>query len=271
MTSFLRSKPQQLRIFMLFAVLFCLFSSSSAFAQRNICYECKTINKADASICKSCTLALNLCLDCNTENPADRDYCSKCNASLAEMRILGRIDPKTREDLKLGQSERAKIEKELMKIGYLLEKNPEDEEKLLYKRAMLLHRMNFFSREAETWREFLTKFPESKKKSAANAYLSVALRKWGYLLFSQKNKEGATALFVEATQANPMNYDAWNWLGRVKMEAGQREEAKAAYMKSLEANPGEKTAIHFLRNLKAKIPATPPAPAPAPAKTDAKK
>ncbi len=253
MTISLRSRTKLLFCLLLLAAV-CLIVPESAFAQRNICYECKTINKADASRCQNCTLALNLCLDCNTENPADKDYCIKCNASLAEMRILGRIDPKTREELKLGQSERAKIEKELIKIGYLLEKKPEDEEKLLYKRAMLLHRMNFFSREAETWREFLQKFPESQKKSTAKAYLSVALRKWGYLFYSQKNKEGAITLFEEATQANPMNYDAWNWLGRAKMELGKNDEAKEAYLKSLEANPGDKNTIHFLRRLKATIP-----------------
>ncbi len=255
MTTSLRSNSRKLSFMLFLAVVFCLCGISDVYAQRNICYECKTINKADATNCKNCSLALNLCLDCNTENPADKDYCSKCNASLAEMRILGRIDPKTREELKLGQSERAKIEKELIKIGYLLEKKPDDEEKLLYKKSMLLHRMNFYSREAETWREFLKKYPDSQKKSTANAYLSVALRKWGYLFFSQKNKEGAATLFAEATQANPMNHDAWNWLGRVKMETGKTDEAKAAYLKSLEANPGEKTAIHFLKQLKADIPA----------------
>ena len=255
MTISLHSKTRHFCMFMLLAVFFCLCAGSSAFAQRNICYECKTINTADAASCKSCNLALNLCLDCNTENPADKDFCSKCNASLAEMRILGRIDPKTREELKLGQSERAKIEKELMKIGYLLDKKPEDEEKLIFKKAMLLHRMNFFSREAETWREFLKKFPETKKKSTANAYLAIALRKWGYLLYSQKNKDEAARLFVEATEANTMDAEAWSWLGRVKMETGKNDEAKAAYLKSLEANPGDKVAINFLRKLKATIPA----------------
>ncbi|HNX75521.1 MAG TPA: tetratricopeptide repeat protein [Candidatus Rifleibacterium sp.] len=251
----LRSESRKLSLLLMLVAVFCLCGVTDAFAQRNICYECKTINTADAARCKNCTLALNLCLDCGTENPADKDFCTGCNASLAEMRILGRIDPKTRKELRLGESERAKIEKELIKIGYLLEQKPDDEEKLLYKKAMLLHRMNFFSREAETWREFLRKFPESQKKSTANAYLSVALRKWGYLFFSQKNKEGAGTLFAEATQANPMNHDAWNWLGRVKMETGKTDEAKAAYLKSLEASPGDKTAINFLRQLKAEIPA----------------
>lgn len=254
MTILPRSNFSRLKPLLALLTVFLVFFASEAFAQRNICYECKAINAADAVKCKDCTLALNLCLDCSTENPADKDFCIKCNASLAEMRILGRIDAKTREELKLGQSERAKIDKELMKIGYLLEKNPEDTEKLLYKKAMLLHRQNFFSREAETWREFIKQFPDSKKKSTANAYLSVALRKWGFLFYNQKNREGAMALFAEATQANPMNSDAWNWLGRLKMEAGLKDEARAAYTKSLEATPGEKTALHFLRRLKANVP-----------------
>lgn len=245
----------RLRIFLMLTLAFFLFSATSAFAQRNVCYECKTINAADATNCKSCQLALNLCLDCDTENPADKDFCIKCNAPLAEMRILGTIDPETRKELRLGQSERAKIDKELMKIGYLLEKNPENAEKLIYKKAMLLHRMNFFSREAETWREFLKQYPESKKKSTANAYLSVALRKWGFLFFNQKNKDLAEALFQEAAQANPMNTEAWQWLGRVKMEAGKNDEAVGAYMKALEASPGDKNSIHFLKKLKAVIPA----------------
>ncbi|HNW11192.1 MAG TPA: tetratricopeptide repeat protein, partial [Candidatus Rifleibacterium sp.] len=57
------------------------------------------------------------------------------------------------------------------------------------------------------------------------------------------------------TEANAMDAEAWSWLGRVKMEAGKNDEAKAAYLKSLEANPGDKVAINFLKRLKATIPA----------------
>jgi tetratricopeptide (TPR) repeat protein len=228
--------------------------TAGAYAQRNICYECKTINASDSIKCKECNIPLNLCLDCGTENPANADYCSKCNAPLAEMRVLGRIDQKTREELKLGQSERARIDKELMKISYLLEKNPENGEKLIFKRSMLLHRMDFFSREAESWREFLKKYPDSKKKSVANAYLSEALRKWAFLFYNQKNRESSLALYNEAVQANPMNNEAWEWIGRIQMEAGKNSEAAAAYMKALEASPGSKTPIHFLKKLKVSIP-----------------
>lgn len=225
-----------------------------AVAQRNVCDDCRTINMPEDIRCKSCQTPLNLCLDCGTENAANADYCSKCNAPLAEMRILGRIDPKVREELKLGQSERAKIDKELTKIQYLLEKKPERAEKLIYKRSMLLHRMKFFSREAESWREFLTKFPESSKKSIAKIYLADSLRKWGYLFYTQKNIESAKNLFKEATETNPASHEAWQWLGRVLMETGSNTEAGEAYMKALEAKPGDKISINFLRKLKVAIP-----------------
>ncbi len=255
MTFMPRFSTARLKLCVFFIALFCMFAASDLFAQRNICYECKAINASDSFKCKDCNIALNLCLDCNTENSANADYCSKCNAPLAEMRILGRIDAKTREDLKLGKSDRAQIDKELMKIAYLLEKEPERGEKLMYNRSKLLHRMDFHSREAESWREFLEKFPESPKKSVAKVYLSEALRKWGFLFFTQGNKESAMALFKEAVEENPMNTEAWQWVGRVNMEAGKYSEATAAYLKGLEATPGNSTCIHFLRKLKANIPA----------------
>lgn len=250
-THLFRQKPLILVMLALFVMII-----NPAMAQRNVCDDCKTINQPKDVRCKNCQTPLNLCLDCGTENPADADYCSKCNAPLAEMRILGRIAPETRKELKLGQSERAKIDKELNKISYLLEKKPEQAEKLIYKRSMLLHRMEFFSREAESWREFLTRFPESKKKSIAKIYLADALRKWGYLFYNQKNMESAKNLFKEATEANPASSDAWQWLGRMYMESGNNKEAGDAYMKALEASPGDKTAIHFLKKLKVSIPST---------------
>jgi len=238
----------------LFIAVFLLTASLPAAAQRNVCDDCRTINMPEDARCKSCQIPLNLCLDCGTENSANADYCSKCNAPLAEMRILGRIDPKVREELKLGQSERAKIDKELTKIAYLLEKRPESAEKLIYQRSMLLHRMEFFSREAESWREFLTRFPETKKKSIAKIYLADALRKWGYLFYTQKKTDSARSLFKEATEANPASHEAWQWLGRVLMESGANTEAGEAYLKALEAKPGDRISINFLRRLKIAIP-----------------
>lgn len=225
-----------------------------ALAQRNVCPECQAINAPDAIRCKDCDTPLNKCLDCGTENPANLDYCQKCNAPLAEMRVLGSIDEKTREDLKLGKSDRAVIEKELMKVSYLLEKKPEESEKLIYQRSRLLHQMEFYSREAESWREFLQKFPKSRKKSAAKAYLSEALRKWAFLFYRQKDMESAIAILEEAVETNPVNADAWGWLARVYNETGKKKEAGEAYLKALAARPGDQNFMHFLRQLRIDIP-----------------
>ena len=239
---------------LLFVVLLMVATVPQAFAQRNVCNECQAVNEIDAIRCKDCLTPLNKCLDCGTENPADRDYCSKCNAPLAEMRVLGSIDEQTREDLKLGQSDRAVIDKELMKIAYLLEKKPEQAEKLIYQRSKLLNRMDFHSREAESWREFLQKFPDSKKKSSAKVFLAEALRKWAYLFYQQKDNESAMTMLQEAVEANPLNAEAWGWLGRIYNETGKKKEAGEAYLKALEARPGDQNFMHFLRQLRVNIP-----------------
>lgn len=237
------------------AVFFSLIITTDLFAQRNICTQCKTINASDSVECKECETSLNLCLDCKTANPANADYCVTCNAPLAEMRVLGSIDPTTRKRLKLGQSERAQIEKELQKISYLLEKYPEKAERLTYNRCKLLNKMEFHSREAESWREFLQQFPDSSRTQIAKKFLSEALRKWGFLFFQQKNKESALNLYKESVDQNPANYESWQWIGRIHMEAGETEKAIVAYISSLKADPGNKTSIHFLKRLKASIPA----------------
>lgn len=247
-----RCKLSGLRL--LFAVLLAMAIMSPVAAQRNICAECQAINQPESVKCKDCLTPLNKCLDCGTENPANRDYCSKCNAPLAEMRVLGKIDAKTREELKLGQSERAVIDKELLKIAYLLEQKPEQAEKLVYQRSRLLNRMEFHSREAESWREFLQKFPDSKKKSSAKIFLAEALRKWAYLFYQQKDLESALTMLQEAVETNSLNPHAWSWLGRIYNETGKKKEAGEAYLKALEAQPGDPNFIYFLRKLKVDIP-----------------
>jgi len=252
MITIARFKISGLRL--LLVVFLMLATVPQVFAQRNVCNECQAINQPDAARCKDCLTPLNKCLDCGTENPANLDYCSKCNAPLAEMRVLGTIDEKTREDLKLGQSDRAVIEKELMKIAYLLEKKPEQSEKLMYQRSKLLNRMEFHSREAESWREFLQKYPDSKKKSSAKIFLAEALRKWAYLFYQQKDMESALAMLLEAIEANPMNAEAWGWAGRIYNETGKKKEAGEAYLKALEARPGDQSFMHFLRQMRVDIP-----------------
>jgi len=252
MISFFRSRQIPVLIGLFLVVAF--FGIVNAQIQRNMCRECQAVTEPDATHCPECGEPLNLCLDCGTANPANVDFCQKCNAPLAEMRVLGSIDPDTRKELKLGRSERAELEKDLLKLNYLLEKNPEDKEKLLFRKGKILHRMEFFSQEALLWREYLQLFPQTSKKAFIQIYLSEALRKWGYLFYSQKKIASASELLGEATEVNPANKDAWQWLGRINMESNAREEARAAYLKALALEPGNPDIIHFLRKLKADIP-----------------
>ncbi|GAB4272174.1 MAG: hypothetical protein Kow0029_10580 [Candidatus Rifleibacteriota bacterium] len=239
-----------------FVLLFFVFACNSVFSgiQRNYCRDCQIPTAIDATHCPKCGKALNPCLDCGTANQVNLDFCQNCNAPLAEMRVLNSIDEKTREELKLGQSERAELEKELIKLDYLLEKKPEDVEKLLFRKGKILHRMDFFSREAMVWREYLKIFPNTPKKSIIKFYLSEALRKWGFLFYNQKNIASATELISEATSVNPANKEAWQWLGRISMENNDPETAKMAYLNALKLEPGDKVSIYFLKKLKADIP-----------------
>lgn len=240
-----------------FLLLVAAFAASTVTGQvqRNMCRDCQIVTELDATHCPECNAPLNLCLDCGTANPVNVDFCQKCNAPLAEMRVLNSIDADTREQLKLGRSERAELEKELMKINYLLEKSPENHEKLMFRKGKILHRMEFYSQEAILWREYLQHYPGTAKKSIIKIYLAEALRKWGYLFYRQKKIASATELISEATEVNPVNKEAWQWLGRLSMETGDKATAKQAYLKALEIEPGDKTSIHFLKKLKAEIPA----------------
>lgn len=268
-----------------------LLAALPSWAIRVICPQCSTIAELTDETCKKCKYELNKCLKCGTLNPVSADFCEgeDCAEPLAEMRLLGRIDEETRKELRLGQSERAQLDRELQSIDYLLEKDPSKAGKLLFRRARIYQQMDFPAKEAVAWQEYLQKFPDTKKKSIITVFLSEALRKWGYLFYSQGDKETALAKYVAATAANPANAEAWLWVGRMKSEAKDNKAAADAYLKALEAEPGNKTAIHFLRKFKRQIPAalltpvkkvavpaarkaatasgTPPAPAPAPQTT----
>ncbi len=266
---------------LLLAVMLLTALPSSAI--RVICPQCGTLAELTDITCKKCGYALNKCLKCGTLNPVSADFCEgeECAEPLAEMRVLGRIDEETRNELRLGQSERAQLDRELQSIDYLLEKDPSKAGKLLFRRARIYQQMDFPAKEAIAWQEYLHQFPDTKKKAIITVFLSEALRKWGYLFYSQGNKEVALAKFEAATAANPANAEAWQWVGRMKSEAKENNAAADAYMKALEAEPGNKTAIHFLRKFKRQIPANlltpvkkavipaPRKPAPAPASAPA--
>ncbi|MBP7635718.1 zinc ribbon domain-containing protein [Candidatus Ozemobacteraceae bacterium] len=244
------------RILTAVLLVLALLTALPSWAIRVICPQCNTLAELTDETCKKCRYELNKCLKCGTLNPVSADFCEgeDCAEPLAEMRLLGRIDEETRKELRLGQSERAQLDRELQSIGYLLEKDPSKSAKLLFRRARIYQQMDFPAKEATAWQEYLQQFPDTKKKAIITVFLSEALRKWGYLFYTQGDKPTALSKFEAATAANPANADAWMWVGRMKSESKESNAAADAYMKALQAEPGNKTAIHFLRKFKRQIP-----------------
>ncbi len=250
-----------------------LFLAGAVVAVKNMCPKCGKVQELDAINCKYCEEPLNQCLECKTLNPVSEDYCTNCFENLAEMRVLASIDPETRESLKLGESERAQLDRELQKLNFMLENDPDKREKILFRRGKIYHRMGFSAREVSEWESYLQEFPQTPKKAIIVTYLSEALRKTGYLFYSQGNKNKAFGLFKQATEANPVNPEAWSWYARMLSERKDYKAAGDAYLEALKARPGDRTFIHFLKGLKRPIPkellsAPTAAPTSKPAKND---
>jgi len=227
-----------------------LLASGNAWAIRNICNDCGQVAEPAEVTCSKCDEPLNICLACDTMNEVSADFCSKCGEDLAYMRVLATIDPDTRDELRLGQSDRARLERSLARLNHFLEKDPQNAETYLYRRAKVYQQMGFFSNEANAWADFLRQFPDTPKMTRIQGFQSEALRKWGFLFYQQGQLKSAQEKFLLATKANPMNTEAWLWAGRCAMEAKHTTEAAEYYLSGLKSDPGNKTAIHFLRQLK---------------------
>ena len=186
---------------------------------------------------------------------AKADFCASCSLPLAESRILQTIASGTRQELRLGQSKRAILDRELQKLNYLLEVEPQNKEQILFRKAKTLRQMKFSAREAQTWKSFLQEFPTSRRAVIAKVYLSEALRRWSYLYYEQKNLEKALERLQEAVVANPANGEGWSWLSRVFFETDQKQEAEKAAREALKYLPNDETALYVLRRLGK--PATP--------------
>ncbi|MBF0547930.1 MAG: tetratricopeptide repeat protein [Candidatus Riflebacteria bacterium] len=251
-------------VFLLAIFIFSVFSGAYAF--KNACPFCQKMADPPDTICRSCKRPLNQCLECQTLNPASADFCSSCTADLAEMRLLASIDPETRDDLRLGQSDRAQLERSLTRLNSLIAKEPQNAEMLYYRIAKIYQKMAFFSREASAWKDFLEKFPNTKKKPRILVYRSEALRQWGYLFFQQNQKKLAQAKYLESVEANPENADSWLWLGRIYRESDDPIKSADAYMNALKARPGDPDAILYLKKMKKSIPKNLLKPIPQPEK-----
>ncbi len=235
-------------------LLFAVLCIGQALAIRNICNDCGQVAEPTDITCSKCDEPLNICLACDTMNEVQADFCAKCGEDLAYMRVLSTIDPETRDELRLGQSDRARLERSLARLNHLLEKDPENAETYLYRRAKVYQQMGFWSNEANAWSDFLRQFPDTPKKNRIQGFQSEALRKWGFLFYQQGQKQTAQEKFLQAVKVNPMNTEAWLWAGRCAMESDQKAEAAEYYLSGLKSDPGNKTALHFLRQLKKSVP-----------------
>lgn len=256
-----------LRRISILLIVCALFAIVPAMALKNVCNICATIAENDDTKCKKCNAILNQCLDCEQINPVKNDVCASCSANLDEMRSLAQIDPEVRNDLRLGKTDRSQLERAIGRLDNLMQKHPEQLETLMFRKGEVYFQLKNWGRAATTWREYLTKFPKSPRLALVQASLSDALCKIGWSRYEDRATDEALARFQEAAEANPMNDNAWRMVGQMHRELGQQPQATAAYMKALEANPGHKPTIAFLRQFKATIPPELLKPRPKPVQT----
>ncbi len=188
-------KKSLLGIMTLLAVMFAFaLVGNIAWALKNVCPECKAvIEDLELTDCPKCSKVINKCLICGTINPIKNDNCMNCNASLAESRVLRTIDLETREDLRLGESDRAKIEVELGQIKDMVAKD-ELTPALAARQIELLTKMDWWSKANARGIEFSSKFPaaEAKEKALVNICRVKCLRNLGFL--AMEDNEFVTAI-----------------------------------------------------------------------------
>ena len=210
-----------------------ILSVASAFTGRNVCDKCGWIGAPESKICESCQNTLNQCLECMHINEVKADYCAKCGMPMAEMRILGSIDPELRRELRLGESVRARADLEIQRLQHLMQTDPENTEKHLFDLAMRHREIKFYSRESQLWLSFLERYPDSEKVNAVKFYASDSLRKWSYLMYEQRMFTVAVDLLDESLRLNPGNSEARWWLGHTRKAMGKSGKANEYQQASL--------------------------------------
>lgn len=245
-----------------------LLMAGTAFAFRNVCPVCKTVNDVELVFCGECHRAMNQCLDCGQLNPMKADVCASCSANLAEMRSLGKIDQKTREDLRLGMTERSQLLRQLGRIENKLRLKPENAEALMFRKAEIFLTLENWGRAINSHYEFQRAFPASTLIEQSNVSLSHALCKMGWMRYESGKTKQALEQFEEATVADPKSGNAWRLVGQMHLALDEPKEATVAYQKALALDPKDtvaKSALHMIKR------AARPAAAPASKKTPKKK
>ncbi len=185
-----------------------LFTGNAAWALKNVCPDCNFLQEdMDRTDCPKCGKIINKCLICNTVNKIKNDNCTYCSASLAESRVLRTIDATTREELRLGESDRAKIEVELGQIKDRIEKTELTSE-LAARQIELLTKMDWWSKANLKAIEFAAKFPDSNQNAMVKRCRVKSLRTLGFLAMEDDEYAIAVEYLKTALELDPTDKKA---------------------------------------------------------------
>lgn len=204
-------KRSLLGILSVFVLLSCFaMVAEVSWAFKNACPICNTvIEDQEATACPSCGKVINKCLICGTINPVKNDHCSNCDASLAESRVMRTISLDVRNELRLGESPRAKIEVELGQIEQRTASEGATPE-LAARQVELLTQMGWWSEANLVAREFTTKYPAAPQIRLVNACRVKALRNLGFLAMEIEDNAAAIEYLDAALAISPKDKAALN-------------------------------------------------------------
>lgn len=172
-------------------------------ALKNVCPNCKTmIKNLDLAACPNCGKIINKCLICGYINPIKNDNCYKCSASLAESRVSRTIEKETRDELRLGESPRSRIDVELQQIEQKVAMQGWTPE-LAARQVELLTKMGWWSLANATAIEFSSRYPLSEQTTQVAAWRVTSLKKLGFLALEEKNNEVAMEYLKTAISIDP--------------------------------------------------------------------
>ena len=198
------------------------FTGSAAWAIKNVCPDCNFLQEdMELTACPNCGKIINKCLICGTVNPIKNDNCSECNASLAESRVMRTIDQEVREELRLGESDRAKIEVELGQIKDRIEKGEQTPE-LAARQIELLTKMDWWSKANLKAIEFAAKYPEATQNALVKKCRVKSLRQLGFLAMEDDEYVTASEYLKTALELDPNDKKSANLLKMSQNEINKK-------------------------------------------------
>ena len=198
------------------------FTGNAAWAIKNVCPDCNFLQEdMELTACPNCGKIINKCLICGTVNPIKNDNCSECNASLAESRVMRTIDQEVREELRLGESDRAKIEVELGQIKDRIEKGEQTPE-LAARQIELLTKMDWWSKANLKAIEFAAKYPEATQNVLVKKCRVKSLRQIGLLAMEVDESVTASEYLKTALELDPNDKKSANLLKMSQNEINKK-------------------------------------------------